>query len=85
MQHAFFSTGPAELMFVLLCGAAAGIIRKRTGRDWVWGIPIQIALLAAITPADLLSTVLAAIPVTLVYAVALLRTERKVQPQMVWV
>lgn len=51
-------------------------------RAWLWGIPAQLAVVAAFTPADPVSTLSIGTPCAVIYAFALLKTERQSVPSV---
>ncbi len=67
-----------EIGLVLL--ACVLVARPARKLKWHWGIPAQIAIIAACTPADPISTIAIGLPCSLIYAFALVRTEKQATP-----
>ena len=64
-------------LILLSCIIVAMPARRRV---WLWGIPAQLAIIAACTPADPISLIAIGLPCSLIYAFALVRTEKQVTP-----
>ncbi|MBI1312003.1 hypothetical protein GC176_11980 [bacterium] len=79
MNAEFFSVSAGEIAIVAVLAAASFVIARRTGREWLLGVPAIFATLSAVTPADPVSTLLTGIPVTAIYAIALIRMERRLR------
>ena len=76
MNSALFSVSINEIVLVAVVAVVAYVLARRTERHWLLGIPAMLAALSAVTPADPVSTLLTGIPVSVIYVVALLLTER---------
>lgn len=79
MNSALFSVSINEIVLVAVVAIVAYAIARRTERYWLLGIPAMLAALSAVTPADPVSTLLTGIPVSVIYIVAFLRTERRLR------
>jgi len=64
-------------LILLSCILVAMPARQRV---WLWGIPAQLAIIAACTPADPISLIAIGLPCSLIYAFALVRTEQRTVP-----
>ena len=79
MNSELFSVSMMEAVIVAVLAIATFVISRQTDRHWLLGIPAMFAALSAVTPADPVSTLLTGIPVSVIYAVALLQTERRLR------
>jgi Sec-independent protein secretion pathway component TatC len=79
MNSALFSVSINEIVLVAVVAVVAYVLARRTERHWLLGIPAMLAALSAVTPADPVSTLLTGIPVSVIYVVAFLRTERRLR------
>lgn len=79
MNSALFSISINEIVLVAFVALVAYLIARRTERHWLLGVPAMLAALSTVTPADPVSTLLTGIPVSVIYVVAFLRTERRLR------
>jgi hypothetical protein len=69
-----------ELLFVVVAVAAAGMAVRWTGRRWLVLLPLVALCAALVSPADLASTLLIAIPNGLLMGLAVHLHTRSAQP-----
>ena len=77
MNSELFSISMMEAVIVAVLAIVTFAVARRAERHWLLGIPAMFAALSAVTPADPVSTLLTGIPVSVIYVVALLQTERR--------
>lgn len=65
-----------EILLVVFSTVMAAVLARRFRRPWLLGIPLQIVAMSFGTPADLLSTLLIALPCSLLYGAGVLNGRR---------
>ena len=71
------SIGAIELAVVIVALGLVLLLGRTAQRRWLFGIPAMFAVAALTTPSDPVSQLLVAVPCSLIYAVALIRQERR--------
>lgn len=68
-----------EILLVAFSGMVAVVLARRYRRPWLLGIPAQIAVISLGTPADLISTLLIAVPCSLLYGAGILSSRSEAE------
>ena len=73
--------GPLEIAALLVTAIAIGLVVMRTSRRWLFGVIAMACVAMLVSPADIASMLSIAVPCSVIYCVALLRMEKRLQPQ----
>lgn len=63
-----------EILLVVFSTVLATVLARRFRRPWLLGIPLQVVVISFGTPADLVSTLLIAVPCGLLYGAGVLNS-----------
>ncbi|NQV28086.1 MAG: hypothetical protein HQ518_27355 [Rhodopirellula sp.] len=66
--------GIQEVFLIIFSTIVAVFMARRRHRPWFLGIPVQVAVISACTPADPVSTLLIAVPCCVLYTLGVLKS-----------
>jgi Sec-independent protein secretion pathway component TatC len=72
--------GIQEIVLIIFSAIVAAFMARRSHRPWLWGIPVQVAVISICTPADPVSTLMIALPCCVMYALGVLKSGLKPEP-----
>jgi len=72
--------GIQEIVLIIFSAIVAARMARRSHRPWLWGIPVQVAVISICTPADPVSTLMIALPCCGMYALGVLKSGLKPEP-----
>lgn len=78
-REKIMSVSAQELVLVFVVGLVCVILARKMPHKWLMGVPLLFLVLSAATPADPISTLIAAVPCSTIYVAAFLIYEQKLR------
>lgn len=75
------NVGFPEIAVLLVTVVAVGLAMLRTSRPWLFGVIAMAGVAMLVSPPDIASMLLIAVPCSAIYCVALFRMEKRLQPE----